>query len=259
MALRNQITRRGIFGVAIGLVVGTAAPASAARRKLRGNVLFRSRGPLPADARVTVQLVDISLADAPAGTIAQTRFRASGNSPLPYELEYDTDRIRPGRTYALQARIQRGEELLYINTTRHTVFGDGRPRTDITVERVGNDEHAGGQDDRVSPVGSWRAREIAGSNLVSGSTVTLDIAADGKVTGSGGCNRYFGKARLGDATIRFGDIGSTRMACSPALMQQEAALFDALRAARTFELRRGRRTLVLLGRGGRMLARFSRS
>jgi putative lipoprotein len=258
MTSARNFTRRYVLGATIGLAALAVAPAQAARRTLRGNVVFRSRDPLPREVRVTVQLVDVSLADAPAKTMAQTRFRADGDSPLPYELEYETRDIRPGRTYALQARIQRGDELLFTNTERHTIFGDGRQSTDIRVDRVGNDDSAEEQDDRRSPVGSWRAREIAGVELVRGSDVTLEIANRGKVTGSGGCNRYFSQARIGDGSIRFGQVGSTRMACAPRLMDQEASFFDALQSTRRFELRRGGRSLLLLNRRGETVARFSR-
>lgn len=258
MTSSSNFTRRYVLGATMGLAVLAAAPAQAARRTLRGNVIFRSRNPLPREARVTVQLVDVSLADAPAKTIAQTRFRADGDSPLPYELDYETRDIRPGRTYALQARIQRGDDLLFTNTERHTIFGEGRQSTDIRVQRVGDDD-AGQEEQQATPVGSWRAREIGGDDLVPRSDVTLEIGSRGKITGNGGCNRYFSQARLGDSSIRFGQIGSTRMACAPRLMEQETAFFDALQSTRRFELRRGGRALLLLDRRGETVARFARA
>jgi putative lipoprotein len=57
--------------------------------------------------------------------------------------------------------------------------------------------------------------------------------ADGKVAGSGGCNRYSGSTALKGAQIEFTPMASTMMACAPALMDQETRYFAALTQADT--------------------------
>jgi heat shock protein HslJ len=56
---------------------------------------------------------------------------------------------------------------------------------------------------------------------------------DGKVAGSGGCNRYNGSATLKGPQITFAPLASTMMACAPALMDQEMRFFAALSKADT--------------------------
>ena len=59
------------------------------------------------------------------------------------------------------------------------------------------------------------------------------------------------------AAVVFGKLGSTRMACIPALMDQERKYFDALAATRTYRLDDTGRKLVFLGEDGTPLVRFS--
>lgn len=53
---------------------------------------------------------------------------------------------------------------------------------------------------------------------------------EGRISGSAGCNRYFGEVALdgNDLTISTGPMGMTRMACSEEVMEQEAAFIEAL-------------------------------
>jgi len=73
------------------------------------------------------------------------------------------------------------------------------------------------------------------SSFLSGSTsttvpagVTVDARfADGKVAGSGGCNRYSGPAPVTGSTIKIGPLVSTQMACAgPASDVESAYLAD---------------------------------
>jgi copper homeostasis protein (lipoprotein) len=71
------------------------------------------------------------------------------------------------------------------------------------------------------------------------------IHLDGRekqVTGSGGCNRFTGTYESGDASLRFGPLASTRMAC--ASMETETTFFRALDRTRRYRVRG--RTLELL-------------
>ncbi|MBF2078057.1 MAG: META domain-containing protein, partial [Synechococcales cyanobacterium T60_A2020_003] len=57
-----------------------------------------------------------------------------------------------------------------------------------------------------------------------------------RIVGSWGCNRYFGGLTTDEESISVGAIGSTRMACPPAVMDQEARFFQALSTANRIEL-----------------------
>lgn len=59
-----------------------------------------------------------------------------------------------------------------------------------------------------------------------------------RFTGSGGCNRFFGGYVAGDdgSFSIDGPPAATRSTCPPTVMQVEAALFQALEAARSYEV-----------------------
>jgi heat shock protein HslJ len=82
----------------------------------------------------------------------------------------------------------------------------------------------------------WVLEELGGRGVVGGVQVTLAFPEAGKVAGNGGCNRYFGAARISGDRIEVQHIGSTRMACPPAVMDQEHGLFEALQKAKRFEV-----------------------
>jgi putative lipoprotein len=83
---------------------------------------------------------------------------------------------------------------------------------------------------------SWRAETILGRPVIDIAASTVTIGADGQVTGSGGCNRYFGPAEIGGGRLSFGLLGATQMACSEAIMDQEMRFFEALSSAERWEL-----------------------
>jgi heat shock protein HslJ len=74
------------------------------------------------------------------------------------------------------------------------------------------------------------------SGLVEGTTITARFA-DGRVAGSGGCNRYTGAFEADGGSIRIGPLASTRMACPGAgVSEQETAYIAALERARRFSI-----------------------
>jgi putative lipoprotein len=54
--------------------------------------------------------------------------------------------------------------------------------------------------------------------------------------GRGGCNPYFGTATVEGERVSFGPLGATKMACPPALMDQERRFFAALEGAERWAL-----------------------
>lgn len=135
-----MISRRGIIALLATPLLLSAPSAIAQSTMLMGTVNYNERMALPQNATVLVQLVDISLADAPAQVIAEDRITGATASPIPYKLRFDQALIKPKRTYALQARISDGDNLMFINTTRHAVFAGGRNNTRILVQRVGQQQ-----------------------------------------------------------------------------------------------------------------------
>jgi putative lipoprotein len=105
--------------------------------KVTGSVTYRERIALPPSAVITVKLVDVSLADAPAVLIAEQVIATAGRQvPFEFALEYDAARIQPSHTYAVQVRIENGDRLLFISDTMNPVITRGAPtRVDIVVRR----------------------------------------------------------------------------------------------------------------------------
>lgn len=82
----------------------------------------------------------------------------------------------------------------------------------------------------------WIVQEIGGIAVVAGSAVTLVLQADGAISGSAGCNRYLGQAKLDGDRLAIAPLATTRMACSPALMDQENRYLEALGKAERLAL-----------------------
>ena len=101
----------------------------------------------------------------------------------------------------------------------------------------------------------WKLIEVGGAPAVAGREAYLELSAEGrKLVGTSGCNRLFGSYELGGDRLRFGAIGSTRMACEEALMKQEQALEAALQATTSYRVDG---SALELRDGERVLARFA--
>jgi heat shock protein HslJ len=74
------------------------------------------------------------------------------------------------------------------------------------------------------------------SSPIAGTQVTLELQDDGSASGSGGCNQFNTSFETDGATISFGPVGSTQIACELDVMDQETAVLGALESAATFEI-----------------------
>lgn len=219
------------FAAALALLVAYFVPAAAFAdtKLLEGSVTYRERIALPPGATVEIELADVSLADAPARTLARTSVTPAGQVPVAWRLEYDPAQIVAGHSYALRARILHDGRLLFTTTQRYAVFGNGPDATDIVVQRVVDAAPA-------SPEGSWMVENIRGVAALSDPRATLEIGADGAVSGTGGCNRIGGKATIEANRIGFSRLLSTQMACAPAAMDQEGRFLAALDQVRAWRI-----------------------
>jgi putative lipoprotein len=101
---------------------------------------------------------------------------------------------------------------------------------------------------------TWLAAEIAGRPAVPEVESTLQVAADGKVSGNAGCNGYFGSVIVDGQAMSFGNLGATKIACPEPAMGQEQRLLGALDGTRGYRLQDGE--LLLLDGAGVTLVRF---
>lgn len=81
---------------------------------------------------------------------------------------------------------------------------------------------------------------------------TISFAPDGKASGAAGCNRWFGNAVFAGSSLRFSQVGMTRMACAKPAMEREASFTRMLGQVRGWKLATG--VLNLLGEEGTALA-----
>lgn len=238
----------GRLGIALlAGVMGFAGAAAADEPVLTGTVVYLERMLLPAGAVAEVTLEDVSLADAPATALGTVSVPAT-TSPTRFTLPYDAAAIAAGHSYALRASIRADGELMF-TTMDHVAFDPARlDGYEVLVRRVAA---------APSLFGSWLAEDIGGAGVLDDVQSTLAIAADGAVSGKGGCNGFGGMATIAGDTLSFGPLAGTLMACPEAVMDQERKFHDALAATAAFRLDAAQRKLVLLDAAGAELIRFS--
>jgi putative lipoprotein len=105
--------------------------------------------------------------------------------------------------------------------------------------------------------GTWVAEDIDGAGVIDDAQSTLQFGNDGRISGRGACNSYSGAVDLKGAQIIIGQLVSTKMACPPAVMDQETRFMAALQATRTYRMDQDNK-LVLSDATGRPRLRFSR-
>jgi heat shock protein HslJ len=101
----------------------------------------------------------------------------------------------------------------------------------------------------------WRPSFMSRAELPAGVKIEVEFGPDGRITGSGGCNRFFGGYTVSGNHIKIGPLASTRKGC-PGLIKLEATFFATLQAADSFE--QTDTTLILFDASGAKLAQFAR-
>ncbi len=97
------------------------------------------------------------------------------------------------------------------------------------------------------------------TKVLSDTQVFISFTNDGKISGSGGCNRYFGGWGILEGTkdtIRIWRTGSTKMACQDPVMTQEYGYLEELSRVSSFAIEG--RELRLYYNEGRGVLRFTR-
>lgn len=75
---------------------------------------------------------------------------------------------------------------------------------------------------------AWRFVEVLGTAPPGSAEVTLGLFGDGTATGRAGCNFFSGRYDVSHGGLSFADLGYTKMACAPELMNTETAVQAAL-------------------------------
>lgn len=103
-----------------------------------GSVTYGKGAALPAGATLTVELRDVSRADAPSVLIARQVVSHPGPPPIAFRLDYRRAAIDPRNTYSVSARVETAAgKLLFINDTAYLVLTYGHPdRADLELIAV---------------------------------------------------------------------------------------------------------------------------
>ncbi len=114
----------------------------------------------------------------------------------------------------------------------------GMPYPDVvTVVFAGRTLNGcGGEPAALLQGAEWTVEDLRGAGVVDGSRATLVFGSDGHVSGSGSCNRYIASYALTGEGLTISKPAATRMACAPALMQQEQRFFDLLMQVHRFTI-----------------------
>lgn len=93
-----------------------------------GTVSYLQRIALPPDAVIEVKLQDVSLADAPAKTIASQKITLGNRQvPVPFELKFDSAKIDPKHSYSVRATILMEGQPRFITDKAYPVLTQGNP------------------------------------------------------------------------------------------------------------------------------------
>jgi len=199
-----------------------------------GDVTYRERIALPADAELWVSLVSLPGGSVIASAAAPVGSR--GGVPLQFTLDVRSNVVEAGGLFGLVAEIRSDGRTLFRNAPAMPV---DIPPAEPTLIIVSFSPEPAPTPVRTTvpevPSNSlldtaWTVTSVGGKPVLPETRVTLSIAPDHRAGGHGGCNNFFTEADFEASPLSFGAVAATRMACAPDVMDQEAALFAALDA-----------------------------
>lgn len=235
----------------VAAICGLTSVTYAADVTLSGSAFYRERIALPQDAVLQVELIDPAKPEAVLGiaTVAP-----SGQVPIAFGLVVDSGNISTGQAYAMRARIEVGGSTWFSSPEPMPIdpAKTGEPVSLLLVQTA--DKGAGGTSD-VSLTGTqWRVLELNGKSADPNVTSTLIFDPDRAVSGNGGCNTFRGDVEIEGATMKFGQLASTMMACEGAKSGQEALYHAALSQTASYSVQDG--VLTLVDAAGKAVARL---
>ena len=98
----------------------------------------------------------------------------------------------------------------------------------------------------------WRPTLLGADEIATDSGLFVLFTVDGSIKGNGGCNNFFGSLQTTGGALSVGELGASRMACPPDIMDRETVFMKALQDTTRFEM--GENSLQLLGAGDVLLA-----
>ncbi len=122
---------------AIVAAAACAAVGCGSGSTINGEVRLHRDVDLPDGAKVTVKLLDTSVADASAIELGRDVIENVASLPVRFSIEYNPEEVEGRAEVTLSARVEANGQLLYINDTVHSVITGGNPRnSDVQVISV---------------------------------------------------------------------------------------------------------------------------
>ncbi len=207
---------------------------------LGGSVVTSEPVTFPDGAILTITIEDVSLADAPAVTLAQTTMPVGGRqTPIAFTLPYPAAAVTPRAVYAARARVNAGDQLLFTTTQHNPVDALNPSPIELTLSAVAPE---------VSLTETyWKLTDIDGQPVQIPEQMrepSIVLHTDGRFSGSGGVNRLMGGYTLDGSSLVFGNAASTMMAGPPEAMAQEQTIIAVLGRVRGFRVVGDRLTLL---------------
>ncbi|MFM7315147.1 MAG: YbaY family lipoprotein [Cyanobium sp.] len=212
--------------------------------RLQGLAVLSQPFPLPPDAVLAVQLLEVSRADTPAVLRGRSRFVPAGHSPFAFMVPYVDGAIVPGGRYQLRATIHQADRLLFSTDATTPVLDHAQVNLRLDLRPVG-----------TAPLQGllWlRAPAASVPAPPQAPRQEQQLRLDPRTTalsGSADCNRFFGTYQaLGD-DLRLDLVAGTRLECEPSVIEDERHFLETLRLVRHWRLDpRGRLQLLDGGR-----------
>lgn len=225
MMFRRLVSALLITSAACVATASLAAPVS-----VDGSVSYRERIAVPPGAVLDVEILDVSLADAPSVRMASQRFSID-HVPFDFTLTVDDALIADAHRYTAAAKILVDGKVLYRSTTAYPVLmADASGQVHITVERMPNEPSA------ATLQGAWQVTDLQGTPVTAKKPPTLTFQRDGGLSAFGGCNLFNGQADISGELVKFpAHMIGTMMACPEPISSLETQFIKALPDVVRFE------------------------
>ena len=95
----------------------------------------------------------------------------------------------------------------------------------------------GGSDANALRNTAWGLESLAGNAVLPGTTITIEFSDD-QVSGSAGCNQYWGNYQAEENRLSVSDVFSTEIGClePTGILEQETAYLTALSVATSYQI-----------------------
>lgn len=223
------------------VLAGCASGPPPADAVITGVALTRERTVLPQEAVFEASLLDVTAADEPPVVLGRQRQQPAGQAPFAIRIPYPAQRFAPKGRYEVRATVTLEGRLLWASDSRTMVPQDPAYR------------HVSLQLARAWPLRAtadagvplllthWRLVEIDEEPVPAPSAgapaAHLVFQGDApRVTGSGGCNRFYADVAADGARLRFGRVVSNITLCLDRSAAEER-FFSALGRVEDFQQR----------------------